>query len=91
VIKESTLEKEKIIARGDAAIALMNSDTFNLVTKELSESYVDSFMTSKPEDRKEREIAYYKNVALQDILGLLLSWATLRDQALIELENYDNE
>lgn len=85
------MEKEQIIARGDAAIALMNHDVFNLVTKELSQSYTDTFMNSAPEDRKEREIAYYKNAALQDILGLLLSWATLRDQALIELENYDNE
>lgn len=85
------MEKEQIISRGNAALALMQDEMFNLVVQELHSQNVDNFMNSAPDDKKPREVAYYRNLALQDILGLLAQWVTLRDQTLFELENPQDE
>lgn len=85
------MTNEQIIGRGDAAMSVMTNDMFNVVIKELHQSNVDTFMNSTPEDSKEREVAYYRNIALQDILGLLTSWVTMRDQILTELENTQHD
>ena len=78
-------EAEVVLARGDAAKALLKSDTFQLVTNELVNGYVGGIVNSQPDDVKSRETLYAHVKAVQDIVATLNQWAAMAQQTRMAL------
>lgn len=74
------LNEEALIARGNRAEELLRNETFAEAFKDLIDYNLNAFITSRPEDAKTREIAYYQASAIQQITGLLQQWATIKEQ-----------
>lgn len=76
---------QQVYARGMAAEHVLNDPALAQVVTELETQYIRDWMTSDPAHVKTRETAYYKNLALREIVGELQSWVVTRDQLKAEL------
>lgn len=72
--------EEYLIARGNRAEELLRNDTFALAFKDMIDYNLNAFLTSRPEDEKQREYAYYQVSAIQQITGLLQQWVAIKEQ-----------
>jgi hypothetical protein len=62
----------QLITEGREAERLLNDPTFRAVTQELLSEQIDQFTNSLPEQQFERELAYFRQQALQFILARLI-------------------
>jgi hypothetical protein len=76
---------QRAYARGMAAEHILTDPVLAEVVTELENRYIADWMTSEPQHVKSRETAYYKSLALREIVGELQSWVTTRDQLKAEL------
>lgn len=81
----------QLLERGNAAEQLLQSDAFQAVANTLSNQYLQSILMSAPEDTKAREFAYAQARTVQDLVGLLRQWVSVRDQIVMaeEAETYE--
>lgn len=78
---------QQVYARGTAAEYILKDPILADVVSELENQYIREWMSSDPAHVKTRESAYYKNLALREIIGELQSWVVTRDQLKNELGN----
>lgn len=74
------MDNQTIIERGNACSLLLENQEFTRIFKDLMDHYINTIMTSSPEDAKTRELTYFQSRALQDILGVMQQWIVMRDQ-----------
>lgn len=79
-----------LIERGNAAEHLLTSNHYQMVTNEMVNYYLGSFVNSKTLDKETREASYHAVKAVQDMTGLLNQWVAIRDQ-IIEAINQNEE
>lgn len=82
---------EHMIERGNAAESLLNAGIFVGAANELLNNYMAAIMQSKPDDIKEREIAYAGSRAVQDIVGVLNQWVAVRDQIIANADEENDD
>jgi hypothetical protein len=75
------------IERGLAAKYLLESESFNLVLRELAGSLEQELLTSEPFETKKRESAYFQHKGLQNVISTLAVWVTLGEEAQAEVDN----
>lgn len=75
-----TEEEEQMIALGDASEAILGQNVFATVVNHLAETYFQSFISTRPEDSEKREGVYAQYKALQDVIGTLRQFQSVRDQ-----------
>lgn len=80
------MENQHIIERGNASEKLLNDPSFGQIFKELMDHYINTFVTSQPDQAGLRDSAYYQSRALQDLLGVMQQWMMMRDQLTSEQE-----
>lgn len=68
------------MSRGNRAQELLQNDIFAMAFKDLIDYNLNAFLTSKPEDEKFREAAYYQSQAIQQVTGLLQQWVAIKEQ-----------
>lgn len=74
------LNDEALVSRGLRAQELLQNETFALAFKDLIDYSLNAFLTSKYEDEKIREAAYYQAQAIQQVTGLLQQWVAIKEQ-----------
>lgn len=74
------LNDEALVTRGLRAQELLQNPTFELAFKDLIDYSLNAFLTSKYEDEKIREAAYYQAQAIQQVTGLLQQWVAIKEQ-----------
>lgn len=85
------MNNEFLIERGNAAENLLKQEAFAAVANELINMYLGGLMQTKPEETKEREMAYAGARAVQDIVGVLNQWVAMRDQIIENIKNEETE
>tara|TARA_R100000742_G_C4274580_1_gene94621 strand:- start:890 stop:1147 length:258 start_codon:yes stop_codon:yes gene_type:complete len=65
------MNEEQQIELGKACDKMLAQAEFVTVLRMLEGHYISTIVQGKPEERKEREIAYYQLKALQDVLGTM--------------------
>lgn len=80
------MENQQIIDRGQASEDLLNNPSFMQIFKDLMDHYINTMVSTMPNEKDAREAAYYQSRALQDIVGVMNQWITMRDQLLEEKE-----
>lgn len=80
------MDNQKIIERGNACAQLLESQSFTVLFKELMDHYINTIVTSSPEQAAIRDAAYYQSRALQDLAGVMQQWIVMRDQILTETQ-----
>ena len=81
------LTEEDLVNRGVRAEELLKNDVFSQAFKDLIDYYLNTFITSRPEDEKVREAAYYQSQAIQQVTGLLNQWVAVKEQIIAQLED----
>ena len=74
------MNEEALVSRGLRAQELLQNDTFAQAFKDLIDYSLNAFLTSKYEDEKLRESAYYQAQAVQQVTGLLQQWVAIKEQ-----------
>lgn len=74
------MNDEALVSRGLRAQELLQNETFTLAFKDLIDYSLNAFLTSKYEDEKIREAAYYQAQAIQQVTGLLQQWVAIKEQ-----------
>lgn len=85
------MNNEILIERGNAAENLLRQDVFAAAMNELINMYLNGLLQTKPDQSKERELAYAGARAVQDISGTLNQWVAIRDQILENIATEENE
>jgi hypothetical protein len=80
------VDNQTIIDRGNASAALLENHAFTTLFKELMDHYINTIVTSSPEQITMRETAYAGSRALQDIIGVMQQWIQMRDSLLEDKE-----
>lgn len=80
------MDNQQIIDRGQASEDLLNNPAFMQIFKELMDHYINTFVSTQPDQKSDRENAYFMSRALQDTVGVMNQWITMRDQLLAEQE-----
>lgn len=84
------MNEQEMIDRGSAAQGLLDNQTFQAVSKELMDIYVNTLIQTAPNDSKSRESAYYQTRALQDIFAVLNQWVSAKDNILESRKEIQN-
>jgi hypothetical protein len=71
----------KIIEEGTNAKALLEHPAWQMVTKELRDTWADAILKSPPGDQNQREFFYYLSLCLDHIEGVLAQRQQQADQA----------
>lgn len=81
------LNEQSLVDRGVRAEELLQSDTFSSAVKDIIDYHLNVFITSKPEDEKLREAAYYQSNAIQQVIGVLQQWVAIKEQIVANRHN----
>lgn len=73
-------QEEQLIAEGEAAQQLLGTEAFNQTVNSLVESYFQSFVNTKPEDKEAREANYYSYRGLVEMVGTLQQRVSIKDE-----------
>jgi hypothetical protein len=73
-------KQDELIKIGDDCETLLKSEPFTRVINGLTESSFQRFVTSKPENKEERENTYYHYRALVDVVNTLKQQVSVRDE-----------
>lgn len=76
------MNEQEMLDRGSAAQGILDSETFQAVTKELMDIYVNTLIQTAPNDSKSRESAYFQIKSLQDVFAVLNQWVSAKDNIL---------
>lgn len=76
------MNEQEMIDRGSAAQELLGNQTFQAVSKELMDIYVNTLIQTAPNDEKSRESAYFQIKSLQDVFAVLNQWVSAKDNIL---------
>jgi hypothetical protein len=76
------MDNQTIIDRGNSCNELLQNQAFTQLFKELMDHYINTIVTSNPEQTGIREAAYAGTRALQDVLGVMQQWIVMRDELL---------
>lgn len=71
---------QELIQNGEDAEALLKSPHFNRIVNRLVEVTFQNFVNSKPEESKDRNIAYYHYRALVDVVNTLKQEVAVKDE-----------
>lgn len=82
------MNKDQLIQRGLQAKELLANETLASFVEELGELIKQSIVNTKPEDWKARERLYNQHRSIEDLIGIMRSYA---DAADAELELLDAE
>lgn len=80
------MDNQHIIDRGQASEDLLNNPSFMQIFKELMDHYINTFVSTQPAEKEARESAYFMARALQDTVGVMNQWISMRDQLLEDKE-----
>lgn len=83
------MTEEYLVNRGVRAEELLKNDVFSQAFKDLIDYYLNTFLTSRPEDEKIREAAYYQSQAIQQVTGLLNQWVTIKEQIIAQNDSVE--
>lgn len=72
---------------GIRAQELLSNEIFSMAMKDVIDYHINSFLNSTPGDEKVREAAYFQANAIQQVLGVLQQWVTIKDNIVNNLEN----
>lgn len=84
-------QDSNFIERGNAAEHLLQSPTFMSVANTLMDTYMQDILRSDPKDTQAREAGYAQARAVQDIVGILNQWLTVRDQIIANSQPYEEQ
>lgn len=84
-------QDSNFIERGNAAEHLLQSPTFMSVANTLMDTYMQDILRSDPKDTQAREVGYAQARAVQDIVGILNQWLTVRDQIIANSQPYEEQ
>jgi len=74
--------------RGVRAEELLRNETFSMAIKDVVDYHLNAFLTSKPEDDKQREAAYFQSNAVQQVISVLQQWVSIKEN--IKHDTVDN-
>ena len=79
-IQEEQLKQSELIRMGEEAENLLDNPAFTSVVNNLVDQSFQSFTSSKPNQKDERERAYHHYKALVEIVSTLQQRAAVREQ-----------
>ena len=74
------ISDEERVNLGSRAAELLSNQTFLRALQDIEEFCVKAFLTSRYDDEKTRQAAYYQASSIQQVKDLLTSWVSVRDQ-----------
>lgn len=74
------ISDEERVNLGSRAAELLSNQTFLRALQDIEESCVKAFLTSRYDDEKTRQAAYYQASSIQQVKDLLTSRVSVRDQ-----------
>lgn len=84
------MNEQELIQAGEDAEALLRSQPFNRVVNSMVEQSFQTFVNTKPEDSKARNIAYYHYRGIVDVVNTLKQHVQIREEILAKLNEGDN-
>lgn len=81
------MNQEQLISRGLKAERLLNDEDFRSFHSELKSLISDSLFNTKPEEEAQRERLYFLHQGLNDLVGVMESFAAAKDQVLAANES----
>lgn len=73
------MNDEALVSRGSRAEELLNNAVFLQALKDIEDFCVKAFLTSRYDDDKTRQAAYYQASSVQQVKDLLNSWVTVKE------------
>lgn len=74
------MNEEAQVSRGNRAEELIRSQTFQDALTDIQQFCIQAFLTSRYDDEKTREAAYYQASSVQQVKDLLNSWVAVKEQ-----------
>ena len=74
------MNEETQVSRGNRAEELIRSQTFQDALNDIQQFCIQAFLTSRYDDEKTREAAYYQASSVQQVKDLLNSWVAVKEQ-----------
>lgn len=68
------MTEDDIVKRGAIAASLFDNPDFMWFFDHLKQLTLESISQTKPEQTKEREALYYQHKAVDDVLGIMMSY-----------------
>ena len=74
------MNEEARVARGNRAEEVLRSQIFQDALADIEQFCIQAFLTSRYDDDKTREAAYYQASSIQQVKDLLNSWVAVKEQ-----------
>lgn len=84
---ENRIEQQPLIDRGVRAEEVLSNETFCNVVKDVVDNCIAAFLNSNPEDEKIRSVSYYQAQAMNQVIGVLQQWVSIKEQILADMAN----
>ena len=74
------MNEEARVARGNRAEELLRNQTIQDALADIEQFCIQAFLTSRYDDEKTREAAYYQASSITQVKSVLNSWVTEKEQ-----------
>lgn len=83
------MHDQDMLDRGVRAEELLSSEVFGLAIKDVIDYHLNVFLTSKPEDEKQRESSYFQANAIQQVISVLQEWVAIKESIKTNLNSVE--